>query len=32
MLRDKMDISLITKYTNLSPEKVNELGKLHGLL
>jgi hypothetical protein len=32
MLRDKMDMNLIMKYTKLSLEKLTELGKLHGLL
>ena len=32
MLHDKMDINLISKYTKLSPERLNELGKLHNLL
>lgn len=32
MLRDKMDMHLIAKYTKLSLEKLNELGRLHGLL
>ena len=32
MLHDKMDINLIAKYTKLPPEKINELGRLHGLL
>ena len=32
MLRDKLDLQTIKKYTQLSVEKINELGKMHGLL
>ena len=32
MLRDKVDMNSIAKYTKLSLEKLNELGRLHGLL
>ena len=32
MLRDKMDLQLITKYTKLSLDKINKLGRMHGLL
>ena len=32
MLRDKVDMNSIAKYTKLSLEKLNELGHLHGLL
>ena len=32
MLRDKLDVQTIKKYTKLSVEKINSLGKMHGLL
>ena len=32
MLREKMPLELITKVSNLSLEKVRELGQMHSLL
>ena len=32
MLRDKMDLRLIMKYTKLSLDKIDKLGRMHGLL
>ena len=31
MLRDKVDMNSIAKYTKLSLEKLNELGRVNGL-